>query len=72
MFSYLLILFELSILLFAYWLVYMQKPSVYKVDKDVWGSYSGAQLKTNEGLRLMFSNKFENGIKSEQIRIERN
>jgi hypothetical protein len=72
MFSYLLILFELSILLFAYWFVYMQKPSSYKVDKDVWGMYPGAHLKPTGNMRLTFSNQFPNGIKTEEIRLEKN
>lgn len=64
MFIYVLLLLELSVLLLAYYLLFVHEPSPYKVDEDVWGKYEGAvtpmKLKTklvfkdNEGVVLKF------------------
>ena len=39
MFSYLLIGFEVAVLYFAFWFVFLRTPKPYKVTKDIWGTY---------------------------------
>ncbi|HEY9760587.1 MAG TPA: hypothetical protein V6C97_35835 [Oculatellaceae cyanobacterium] len=41
MFEWLLIGFELAILYFAFWYVFIKEPDVYKIKGDPWGTYEG-------------------------------
>jgi hypothetical protein len=68
MFTLLLITFEFAILYLAYWFVFKYEPAAYKVKEDIWGSYPGfAQVKSNENVCLMFSDRYPSGVKSERL-----
>jgi len=68
MFTFLLITAELAILYLVYWLIFKYEPAAYRVKDDVWGTYTGvAQLKSNQNLCLMFSDKYPSGVKSERL-----
>jgi hypothetical protein len=49
--SHLIIIFELAIILTAYWYFYKRQPKTLKIDKSIWGRYdSGNQAINNSAI----------------------
>jgi hypothetical protein len=61
--AYVIIGLELALLYFAFWLVFLRRPAVYKVDQPLWGVYSehADELHKHDKTVLMFSDRFEHG-----------
>jgi len=62
--AFLIVVFELLILLFGFWYVFIRTPRPYTVDKPIWGVYEGhaEELSKENQDVLVFSDKFSSGV----------